>query len=109
MEIKAGALLKGMFMAARGEIEDDLPGLEDMLKTELKSIAESVVLIEKLLLHKRISKKQARLLIEMKQINARAIILTVEGIGVVLAERAINAAIKSVKDTVNTALDFRLL
>jgi hypothetical protein len=36
------------------------------------------------------------------------VLLTIEGLGIIAVEQAINAALDVLKDTVNSALDFRL-
>ena len=45
----------------------------------------------------------------MKRNTAQIVLLTIEGLGIITVEKAINAAMKVVKDTVNEALDFALL
>ena len=53
--------------------------------------------------------KEARLLLEMQQNPAKAVLMTVEGLGLLAAEAAINAAINAVRTTVNKALGFALI
>jgi len=45
----------------------------------------------------------------MQKNTTRAVMLAVEGMGLVLIEEAINAALKAVKDVVNAALGFALI
>ncbi len=44
------------------------------------------------------------------QLNAsKAVLLTIEGIGLLAAEAAVNAVLDVIKDSVNTALGFAIL
>jgi hypothetical protein len=45
----------------------------------------------------------------MQKNSALAVLLTVQGLGLLTVESAINAALGAVKETVNTALGFLLL
>ncbi|MGB5325680.1 MAG: hypothetical protein WBN40_09690 [Pseudomonadales bacterium] len=109
MAINVKKLLRQMLKAARQELKDEWPIVKDHAETELKGIAEGIALIERLRLEGRISQRQARALIKMKKNTAQIVLLTLKGLGIIAAERAINAALKAVKDTVNEALDFKLL
>jgi predicted nucleic acid-binding protein len=109
MAIDVDALVKRMAEAARDVFDKDWPEIKELAETELKGIAEGIALIERLRLEGKISQKQARLLIRMKKNTAQIVLLTIKGLGIIAVEKAINAALKVVKDTVNEALDFRLL
>jgi len=98
-----------MLTAAKTSFGEDWPDIKEHAKTELKGIAEGIALIERLRLQGKITQKQARLLIRMKKNTAQIVLLTIEGMGLVAVENAINSAMKVVKDTVNGALDFALL
>jgi hypothetical protein len=109
MAIEVDRLLKQMLQAAAGVLEEDWPDIKDHAETELRGIAEGIALIERLRLQGKISQKQAKLLIKMKRNTAQIVLLTIEGMGLIMVERALNAAMKAVKDTVNGALRFKLL
>lgn len=109
MAVKVEKLLKAMLAEAERELQSDWPDVKDHAETELKGIAEGIVLVQRLRLQGRISQRQARALMKMKKNNAQIVLLTLEGLGIIAAERAINAALKAIRDTVNDALDFRLL
>jgi hypothetical protein len=51
----------------------------------------------------------ARHLAHMHQLNARSILVTVEGLGLLTAEQAIHAGIRAVSKSVNGAVQFALL
>lgn len=109
MRIDVDGLLRSMAAAAKEVFGEDWPEIRELAETELKGIAEGIALIERLRLEGKISQKQAKLLIRMKKNTAQIVLLTIEGLGIIAVEKAINAALKMVKDTVNQALDFRLL
>ena len=104
MSIDVGELLEKMLDAAKAVLEEDWPEIKEHAETELKGIAEGIALVEG-----KISQKQAKSLIKMKRNTAQIVLLTLEGLGVLAVEKAINAAIKAIKDTVNGTLDFALL
>jgi hypothetical protein len=109
MAIQVEELLEKMLEAAKEVFEADWPDIKEHVEMELKGIAEGIAMIERLRLQKKISQKQAKLLIKMKKNTAQIILLTIKGLGIITVEKAINAALKVVKDTVNSALDFSLL
>ena len=109
MSIDVEELLQGMMVAAKEVFDEDWPETREYAQTELKGIAEGIALVERLRIQGKISQKQAKSLIKMKAKTAEIVLLTSEGLGIIVVESAINAAVKSVQDTVNNALDFRLI
>ncbi|MGI6456040.1 MAG: hypothetical protein ACOX5R_10545 [bacterium] len=107
--IDIGKLLKSMLDAAQGQVKDMWPEVRDYAESEFKKLGETFVTIQKLYLAGKIDKKQAKLLLSLQKNSTRSVFLAIEGMGLILAERAINAALKTVKDTVNGALGFALL
>jgi hypothetical protein len=57
----------------------------------------------------RINSQQADLLLDMQKLASRNVLLTMEGLGLLAAEAAINAALDVVKKAVNTALGITLI
>jgi len=109
MSINVDDLVQSMLVAAKEVLDTDWPDISEHAETELKGIAEGIALIERLRLQGKISQKQSKLLIRMKKNTAKIVLLTLKGLGIVTVEKAINAALKVVKDTVNTTLDFTLI
>lgn len=107
--IRVPSLAKEMLAASREVLEDSWPEIKDYARAEFKKIAESIAMITRLHAAGKISQKKARLHIEIQKNAARMVLLTVEGMGIIMVERAINAALGAVKDTVNTAVGFALL
>jgi hypothetical protein len=109
MSINVSDLLGDMVEAANGVLSDKWPEVKDYAETELKGIAEGVVLVEKLHLAGSITDEQAKLLFEMKKNTAKIVLLSIEGLGILAVEQAINAALNAVKEAVNGALGFILI
>jgi hypothetical protein len=102
-------MLKQMLAAAAVPLKKQYPGAKDYLQSELKKIAESIVFIENQLALGKMTPDEARLQLDIQRNASRTVLLTMEGLGVLAAEAAINAALGVVKDTVNTAVGFALL
>ncbi|UCD56013.1 MAG: hypothetical protein JSV16_09165 [Candidatus Hydrogenedentota bacterium] len=109
MSLKASDLLKNMLAAAKGEFEAAWPDVKDYAKSAFKNLAETMVMIGRLELEGKVTRKQAKLLLDIQKNTARTVMLTIEGMGILAVERAINAALKAVQETVNTALGWKLL
>jgi hypothetical protein len=109
MSLDVGELAKKMFEAFESSLTDKWPEVKDYAETEAKKMAESLVMIEKLILTDQINEEQAKLHFQIQRNATRMVLLTIEGLGIIAVEQAINAALDVLKDTVNTALDFTLL
>jgi hypothetical protein len=109
MALDVGALAKAMLGAAKGKLKKQWPVIKEYAAAEAKKTAETLALIERLRLTGEISPKEAKLLLGMQQNSAKAVLMTVEGLGLLAAESAINAAIGAVRTTVNKAVGFALI
>jgi len=102
-------ILPGMIAAAKGVFDKKWPVIKDYAEAGLEKLARTLAQIEALKLSGQISDAEASVLFEMQKNTARAVMLTLEGMSLLLVEGAINAALAAVKDTINTALGFALL
>ena len=109
MSLDVGELASKMFEAFKGELSDNWPDVKDYAEAESKKLAENFVMIEKLKLTGEITDEQAKLHHEIQRNASRSVLLTIEGLGLVAVEQAIDAAMDVLKETVNGALDFALL
>ena len=109
MGLRVSTLVKDMLAAAKAEVEEDWPAVKIYAETEAKKLAQTLVLIEKLKASDKITKKQAGILLDMQKQTSRVVLLTIEGLTLLASEAAINAAIKSVRDTVNNTIGWRLI
>jgi hypothetical protein len=109
MAIDIPALLPAMLTAARDVSAKQWPEMREFAETEFRKLGESLAMIERLVVTGKITEEQARLHLEIQKAAMRTVLLTIEGLGILAVERAINAALDVVRDTVNTALGFALV
>lgn len=102
-------LAKDMTGAFKGELSAKWPDIKAYAESEAKKLAESFKMIETLKLEKKITKEQADLHLQIQKNSTRMALLTLEDMGLLAVEAAINAALAAVKTAVNTALGFALL
>jgi hypothetical protein len=109
MSLDVDALAGKMFEAFKGKLANKWPEVKDYAEAESKKLAESLAMIETLKLTGQINEEQARLHFDIQKNATRAVLLTIEGLGILVVEQAINAAIEVLRDTVNQAVGFALL
>ena len=102
-------LVKQMQSAALGVFKENVPSVKRYVETEFKKLGDTILMIEKAKLAGEIDEQEARTLIDMQKNAMRSVMLTVEGLGIVMVEKAINAALRIVKDVVNSGIGFKLL
>jgi hypothetical protein len=102
-------VITSMIGAAKGAFGRKWPGIKNFAEAEFEKLARTLVQIETLKSSGQISEAEASVLLEMQKNTARAVMLSLEGMSLMLVEAAINAALAVVKDTINTALGFALL
>lgn len=108
-ELDFGKLVKDMTGAIKGPLIDHWKEAKPYAEKEAKSFAENIKLIAKLKLTGKINEEQAKLYIDIQKNSMRIVLLTIQGLGILAVEAAINAAIDIIKGTVNTALGWSIL
>ncbi len=108
-EIDVEKLVKQMANAALGVLKKKYPAVQKYALTEFKKLGETIANIQMMSLTGDIDKEEARILIDIQKNAMRSVMLTVEGLGIIAVEQAINAALKAIQGTVNTALGFKLI
>jgi|SRR5690606_27981864 len=108
-KIDFSSLLNEMMTAAKNSLGSRWKEVEELGTSSFKSLAQGIVDIEKMRINNTVSEEQAKLLLDMHKSTLRIVLLSIEGIGLIAVEEAINAALNAVKQTVNTALGFALL
>lgn len=108
-KIDVDELLKKMLAAAVEPFKKQWPSAKDYAESEFKKIAESIVFIDGQLVIGKMTPEHARLHLDIQKNASRTILLTIEGLGILTVEAAINAAMGVIRDTVNTALGLVLL
>jgi hypothetical protein len=108
-KIDVETLVKRMAGAARGVLKKKWPKARDYAQNEFQKISQSIAFIERQHLAGKMTDEQARLHLEIQKNTARMVLLTLEGLGILTVESALNAALQVVRDTVNSALGFALI
>ncbi len=108
-QLNASQLVKEMLAAAATVLRGKAPEILDYAKVEMRKIAETLVLIERLQLRGQVTAEQASVLFDMQKNASRSVLYTLEGLSAIVAEQAINAALAVVKATVNRVLGIALL
>ena len=109
MALSTEKLAKAMLAAAKGKLDKNWPEIKEYAYTEARKTAETLLLIERLALTGEINQAQAKALLRMQKASAQSVLLAVEGLGLLTAEAAINAAVGAVKEVVNEAVGFAVI
>lgn len=109
MALDISSLLTSMLTAAQNSAKTNWKIVEPFAKTQCTNIAQQIVDIEAQLATGSIDTETASLLLDMQKNASRAALLTVEGIGLLTAQTAINAALGAVSIAVNKAVGFALV
>jgi hypothetical protein len=102
-------LFSDMLSAAKSQLADKWPAVEGIATLSIKTLAQSLLDIEEMSVKGTISKEQAALLLDLHKNTTKMVLLSVEVIGIVTAEQAINAALDVVKETINSTIGFGLI
>ena len=109
MAIKLSSITKPMIEAAKAAFLEDWPKISKFAEPELKRLANSLRDIATLAAKGEISKEEAKSLLNIHRNTTLTVLLTVEGMGLLAVERAINGALRAVAGVINEALPFKLL
>lgn len=109
MSLNAAELGKNIVAAFKGALTEKWPDIREYGEAEAKKLAQTLVMIETLKASGKINEEQAALHIDIQKNATRIVLLTLEGLGILAVEGAINAALNVVKESVNTAVGFALL
>ena len=109
MALSASQLGKDILGAFKGVLSQKWPDLKEYGEAESKKLAQTLVMIESLHVSGKITDEQAELHLQIQKNATRMVLLTLEGLGILAVEAAINSALDVVKQTVNTAVGFALI
>lgn len=109
MSLNTSQLTQDMLAAFQGVLVKKWPEIKEYAETEAKKLAQSFAMIEVLSISGKINAEQAALHLEIQKNATRTVFLTLEGLGMLAAEAAINAALNVVRESVNKALGFALI
>ena len=109
MGLDIGNLASQMLNAALPILQKDGVDAASFAKTEFTKIAQTIVAIGEQLAEGQIDAQEAQLLLDMQKGASRNVLLTIEGLGLLAVEAAVNAALNVIKTAVNTALGVALI
>ena len=98
-----------MVGAAKESLGKDWGKARPFAKAEFDKLARSMVSIGKLVEEGEVNAQQAQALLNIHLNTTKMVLLTVEGLGIIAVENAVNAALKQAKDAVNSTVGFGLL
>lgn len=107
--INVNDVLLKMIGAAKGKLQEHWEAAAPFAEQQFKSLAENLALIVKLQREGTITKEQASYYLEIQKSSVRIVLLTIEGLGLLAVEAAINAALDIVKTAVNSAIGWDIL
>ena len=98
MSLDTSALAEQLRGVLKGELRTFWPEIKEYAKTESLKLAQTLAMIETLRSLGKLSPQQAELHLQIQKNAMRSVLLTVEGLGLLAAEQAINQALALVKD-----------
>ncbi|MFA5190916.1 MAG: hypothetical protein WA117_19185 [Verrucomicrobiia bacterium] len=104
MKLDMDALLKSMLTAAEKELKARWPKARDYAGMEFQKILLEAQHIGELKDANKITEQEATYLMDLQRNAARVVLLTIEGLGIIAVEAAINAALDAVRAAINAAL-----
>ena len=108
-KINAKELLNSMLIASKNVLKKEWKTISPIAELQLKNIVHNLEQITVLKLEGKITEEQAKLHLTIQKESFRTILLSFEGIGIIIAEKAINAALNTIKNTFNKAIGWKLL
>jgi hypothetical protein len=108
-DLSVSDLLADMLGAVKTSLGKDLSKAKDFARPELQRLARSLVDVAKLVAAKKVTRQQARSLVEIHRNTTKIVLLTIEGLGIIAVENALNAAFDVIRTTVNRVVKFALV
>jgi hypothetical protein len=109
MALDVGSLATQMLGAALPILQKDAQDAKSFATTEFSKIAQTIASIAGQLAGGEINQAQAVLYLNMQKNASQTVLLSLQGLGLLAVEAAINAALGIIKTTVNTAVGFALI
>ena len=109
IKIDYGQLVKDMLGIAKDKLETNWNEAKPFAEKEFTAFAENIKLIASLKAEGKINEEQAKLYLDIQKSSMRIVLLTIEGLGLLAVESAINGSINAVKKTVNKAIGWDIL
>lgn len=102
-------LASEMLSASKDVLKKEWKQVAPIAEIHIKTIIHNLEQIAELKLNKKITEEQAKLHLTIQKESFKTILLSFEGIGIITAEKAINAALNIIRTSVNRTIGWRLL
>jgi hypothetical protein len=109
MALDPSQIAASMLKAAKGSLASDWPKARAYAEQEFKRLAQSLVDIGALVAAEAVNEQQARALVQIHRNTTQTVLLTIEGLGIIAVENAINAALDAVRTAVNKGVGLTVL
>lgn len=109
MKLNKKELRATMREATRNELGAMWPDVREYFEAENRKLIEMLKMIALLKAQGKIDDITAKSLLEGQAMVRETLLLTIEGMTIIMIENTLNAALDSIRDAVNTVLDFKLL
>jgi hypothetical protein len=107
--INVSEIANNMLKAALPELTAGGNSAKNYAEIEFKKIAMQVKFIGEMYAEGKLAEGEAKALFQMQVNSTKILMLTLEGLSLIIVEKAINAALGVVRDTINTVLKFPLI
>lgn len=108
-DIDINAMADQMAAAAREVLGEKWPEAKNFAVSESEKFARNMAEIAQWKLDGTITEEQAEALARMHQRSMKMVLTAIEGIGLAMAEKAVNAAIDVIRGAVNRAIGWNIL
>lgn len=109
MTLDPEQLATELLKAMAASLSAAAPAITTLATGESLKLATTLAQIQTMVNAGQIDHDQAAILLDMQKHASRAVLLSVEGISLIIAEQAINAGLKAISAAVNGAVGFTLL
>lgn len=103
------ALVADMLAAARAKLVDHWKDARPYAESEFQAYTRNLAFIANLKEDGKITEEQAKLYLDIQKNSMRTVLLTIEGLGILAVEAALNAALDVIRTVVNKAIGWALL
>jgi hypothetical protein len=109
MALDINTLATSILNAMKGVLTATWPSVASLAAGESQKLGQTLITLESMLAAGTISKAQANAFLDLQTHATKSVLLAIEGIGIVVAEQAVNAGLAAVSQSVDSAVGFSLV
>lgn len=109
MALDTSSLVSDMLIAAKPSLAAFWKEARPYAEKESKGFAENLAMIASLKLAGKITEQEALLHVQIQKNAYKTVLMAIEGLGIIAAENAINAAVGAIRNVVNTTIGWNIL